>query len=100
MTCKTNERFALNTRTTKQFFADNKIVAFKALRDKNPEVDPFLEEIGNTGKGIPYYAVFRPGAGEPIQFDGIFFKSQQMLDKIAPAVLPGADATPPPIATR
>lgn len=101
MTCKTNERFALNTRLTKKFFEDNQIVALKAMRDRNPEVDPFLEEIGNSGKGIPYYAVFRPGTDEPWQFDGIFFSSGQMIEKIQPALAaPPVDSTPPPVAAR
>lgn len=100
MTCKTNERFALNTRKTKQFFEQHKIVALKAKRDKNPEVDPFLAEIGNTGLGIPYYAVFTPGEDESLQFDGIFFSSDAMIDKIRPAV-PGAGAQPTgPVAAR
>ncbi len=105
MTCKTNERFALNTRKTKHYFEQNKIVALKAKRDKNPEVDPFLAEIGNTGLGIPYYAVFTSDSTDvsapAIQFDGIFLRSQQMLDKIQPAI--GAsliDSTTPPVAAR
>ena len=86
---------------TKQFFKDNKIVALKAKRDKNPEVDPFLEKIGNVGKGIPYYAVFSPGVDEPLQFDGIFLSSGQMIEKIRPAIdaVP-LDLTPPPVAQR
>ena len=105
MTCKTNERFALNTRTTKQYFEQNKIVALKAKRDKNHEVDPFLAEIGNTGLGIPYYAIFKPGSSESatpaVQFDGIFLRSQQMLDKIQPAVgTPPIDSAALPVAVK
>ncbi len=105
MTCKTNERFALNTRKTKQYFEQNKIVALKAKRDKNSEVDPFLAEIGNTGLGIPYYAIFTPGSSESaapaVQFDGIFLRSQQMLDKIQPAIgTPTSDYATPPVAVK
>jgi hypothetical protein len=86
---------------TKQFFEEHNIVALKAMRDKNPEVDPFLEEIGNRSKGIPYYAVFRPGTEEPLQFDGIFLTSQQMIDKIQPAVeARSLVSPPPPVAVR
>jgi thiol:disulfide interchange protein len=100
MTCKTNERFALNTRKTKQFFEQHNIVALKAKRDKNPEVDPFLAEIGNTGLGIPYYAVFTPGKEGSLQFDGIFFSSNAMIEKIRPAI-PGTGGTSPgPVAAR
>jgi hypothetical protein len=102
MTCKTNERFALNTRKTKEYFKENKIVALKAMRDKNSEVDPFLAEIGNTGLGIPYYAVFVPGAAEPTQFDGIFLQSDTVLNKIKPAVAsrPGEPPATTPVAVK
>lgn len=101
-TCKSNERMSLNTRITKQYFQDNNIVALKAKRDKNPEVDPFLEKIGNVGKGIPYYAVFKPGFEEPWQFDGLFITSSQMIKQIEPAVSARVpvDNTAPPVALR
>ena len=71
------------------------------MRDENPEVDPFLEKIGNASKGIPYYAVFRPGVEEPLQFDGIFLTSGQMIEKIQPAVqAPPVASNAPPVAVR
>jgi hypothetical protein len=57
-------------------------------------------EIGNSSKGIPYYAVFRPGVEEPLQFDGIFFTSQQMIEKIQPAVEDPVASPPAPVALR
>lgn len=38
--------------------------------------------MGNTGAGIPYYAVFVPGEEEPHHFNGIFFWPSSMLDRI------------------
>ena len=76
-------------------------MALKAMRDKNPEVDPFLEEIGNRSKGIPYYAVFRPGVAEPLQFEGVFLSSAQMIEKIQSVVeSPPIDSGTPPVALR
>jgi len=40
-----------------------------------------LTEFGNTGDGIPYYAVFRPEQDEPKHFNGIFLGATSFLEK-------------------
>ena len=71
------------------------------------EVNRLLEELGNTGGGIPYYAIFVPGQDEPIHFDGIFCSADPILEKLKLAAgtsdgevdqvahLPGAEAPAP-----
>ena len=38
--------------------------------------------MGNTGRGIPYYAVFVPGQEQPHHSDGVFLSPSSMLDRI------------------
>lgn len=84
MTCKTNERFALNIKETKKYFENHKVIAFKADRDKNPETDELLIALGNSARGIPYYAIYQPGKDEPSHFGPDFLPtSQSFLDKFA-----------------
>lgn len=72
MTCKLNERFALNTKLTKTTVEEQNIVFLKAdMTDDAPDVEDKLIEFGNTAKAIPYYAVYRPGEA-PHHFDGNF----------------------------
>ena len=72
MTCKLNERSALNTKLTKDVVEQQNIVVLKAdMTDDAPDIESKLVEFGNTAKAIPYYAVFRPGE-EPHHFDGNF----------------------------
>ena len=72
MTCKLNERSALNTKLTKSTVEDHNIVVLKAdMTNEAPEIEQTLIDFGNTAKAIPYYAVYRPGK-EPHHFDGNF----------------------------
>lgn len=72
-----------------QYFEDNNIVALKGDRDRNPEVDPLLIELGNASKAIPYYAIFTKADSEPVHFDGVFITPDQFLQKLKPAVEEG-----------
>lgn len=73
MTCKLNERYALNTKYTKSIVEDQNIVVLKAdMTEDAPDIESKLVEFGNTAKAIPYYAVYRPGKEEPHHFDGNF----------------------------
>ena len=83
MTCKLNERSALNTKLTKEVVEQQNIVVLKAdMTDDAPDIEAKLIEFGNTAKAIPYYAVFRPGE-EPHHFDGNFVTvgSRGFLDR-------------------
>lgn len=71
MTCKYNERVALNVAETKAFVEQNNIVTLKADKTGDaPQVDEILQKLG--GSAIPYYAIFSPAAPEkPIVLDGV-----------------------------
>jgi len=72
VTCKLNERYALNTKLTKTTVEENNIVVLKAdMTHDAPDIEDKLIEFGNTAKAIPYYAVYRPDS-EPHHFDGNF----------------------------
>ena len=68
---------------TKTYFQKDGIVALKADRDKSPEVDQLLTELGNSSHGIPYYAVFSGASNESVHFGGNYLTSQTVLDAIA-----------------
>ena len=56
------------------------MVAIKADKtQESPEIDQLLVELGNTGRGIPFYAVYPGRGGDPITFDGLITQ-QQVLD--------------------
>jgi len=45
---------------------ENGIVGLVADRQKDPEaVNSLLVELGNLGKGLPFYAIY-PGSGAPV----------------------------------
>jgi hypothetical protein len=72
VTCKLNERYALNTKLTKSTIEEQNIVVLKAdMTHDAPDIEEKLIEFGNTAKAIPYYAVYRPGQA-PHHFDGNF----------------------------
>jgi hypothetical protein len=73
----------------------NGVVPLKADKSGDaPDVDALLVELGNIGKGIPFYAIF-PGDGRsPILFDG-FLTQNQVIEKLKEAgpSKPRAEAT-------
>ena len=48
----------------------------------NQDVDALLEELGNSAKAIPYYALFRPNQ-KPVHFNGVFLTPGSFLDRFA-----------------
>lgn len=77
MTCVINETVVLNTKTNKELFDDNNIVALKADKGKIPQaVEQIMVELGNPSQAIPYYAVYGPGINEPITFAGPITRNQ------------------------
>jgi thiol:disulfide interchange protein len=75
----------LNTETVAKWIRQNGVVAIRADKTQtSPEIDQLLVELGNTGRGIPYYAVFPGRGGEPITFDGLITQ-QQVLDALEQA---------------
>jgi thiol:disulfide interchange protein len=85
--CKTNKRVALNVRSTYKFFEENGVVALKGDKDKTPEVDEVLRELGNKATAIPYYAVYAPGLQRPIHFGGVsVLTPTQVRDAVQQAI--------------
>lgn len=77
MTCKSNERVALNISSTKKFIEENGIATVKADKTRAaPHVDELLYSL-QQGGAIPFYAVFRPGDPyRPIVLDGLLTPSR------------------------
>ncbi len=82
MTCKTNEAVALNTQQVARLVQQNRVVTIRADKTRhNPEIDALLVELGNPGRGIPYYAFYPGRGGDPITLDGLI-SQQQVLDAL------------------
>ncbi len=59
ITCKVNEKVALNTENTRALFAANKIKYLKGdWTNQNPEITAFLEEYDRSG--VPLYVYYGP----------------------------------------
>jgi thiol-disulfide isomerase/thioredoxin len=77
-TCQTNKRFVLNTEEIRRAIDANNVVTLIAdMSDEQPEIKKLLEELGNRGHQIPYYAVYPAGRpNEPILFGELISKQQ------------------------
>ncbi len=65
ITCKVNERVALNSSKIKDFFLDNNIEYIKAdWTNKNDEISKLLASYGRSS--IPFYVYFKSPDSEPI----------------------------------
>jgi thiol:disulfide interchange protein/DsbC/DsbD-like thiol-disulfide interchange protein len=63
ITCKTNERFAIDTPEVRQEFSKRKVIALKADWTKgDPEITAILKEHGRVG--VPMYLVYPNGSKE------------------------------------
>lgn len=59
ITCKVNEKVALNTKDIRDLFVQNKVQYFKGdWTNQNPEITNFLEEYGRSG--VPIYVYYGP----------------------------------------
>ncbi len=68
----------MNRRATQKLMHENGVVTLVADMTKdNVEANQLLSELGNTGHGIPYMAIF-PGWAEPITMDGMITKNSLM----------------------
>ncbi len=60
VTCKVNDKIALDTAEFKAYLKQNNIIYMKAdLTVKNPEIESFIKQFG--GFGVPFYVVFVGG---------------------------------------
>ncbi len=72
----------MNTDEVAKWIRQNGVVAMKADKtQESPDIDQLLVELGNTGRGIPFYAIYPGRGGEPITFDGLITQ-QQVLDAL------------------
>ncbi len=64
LTCKVNERVALDTAEVKQAFEENEVIYIKGdWTTYNDDITKYLDQFERSG--VPLYVVYRPGAGEP-----------------------------------
>ncbi len=97
-TCQTNKFTALYRDETKKFMQGHGIVGLKADKsDPAPDVDSLLIELGQTSKGIPFYAIFPAGGGEPILMEGVLTQGR-LLAALEKAV--EGDTVEGPIAAK
>jgi suppressor for copper-sensitivity B len=91
LTCKTNERVAINTRAVSELVHDFGIVPLKAdWTEESDEIKDMLNLLGRNS--IPVYAVFPAGRpNEPIVFSDLVTKGQ-VLSKLREAG-PSKDAS-------
>ena len=83
----------MNTAEVKSVVKENGVVAIRADKTRtSPEVDALLVELGNTGRGIPFLAIYPGNGDEPILFDGLITQ-QMVLDALAAA---GPSMSQPP----
>ena len=69
---KFNDRVALNTEMTRSAIESRNVVVLKAdMTDENQVAEAALDELGNTARSIPYYAIYRPDE-KPDHFGGNF----------------------------
>lgn len=75
----------MNTEEVADLIAKNGVIAVEADKtQRRPDIDELLVELGNQGRGIPFYAVFPGRGGDPITFDGLISR-QQVLDALQEA---------------
>lgn len=82
ITCKTNERFAIDTPRVRQEFSKRNVVALKADWTKgDPEITQILKQFGRAG--VPMYLMYRSGDKEsrPVLLPELI-TSQTVLDAL------------------
>jgi thiol:disulfide interchange protein len=82
LTCKTNERFAIDTPSVRQEFLKRDVVALKADWTKgDPEITQILKQYGRAG--VPMYLIYPSGLkeGQPVLLPELI-TSQSVLDAL------------------
>jgi suppressor for copper-sensitivity B len=85
LTCKTNEKVALNVPRTKSFVEENGIETIKAdLTYDSPQISELLQQLAGT-TAIPVYAIFSPDDPyRPVVMEGLLTQSR-VLNALAQA---------------
>ena len=75
----------MNTKKTREYFADQGIKALKADKTTDaPEIDQLLKALGNSNTQIPFYAVFPAETpNQPETYSGLFFSADHFLNEIS-----------------
>jgi thiol:disulfide interchange protein len=91
ITCKANERFALDTSAVRQAFAQNQVVVLRAdWTHGDPEITQILKEHGRAG--VPMYLFYPGGKDRPPVVLPELISSQTVLDAIKTGSKTVADA--------
>jgi thiol:disulfide interchange protein len=82
----------LNTQETQRFLAENNIEVLVAdLTESAPEIDELMVTLGNTGKAIPFYAIYPADGAEPITFSDVPLRQQTLLGYLKQAITNNAE---------
>ena len=77
----------MKTHATLRYLEANNIEVLVAdLTEPAPEIDELMESLGNTGKAIPFYAIFPAGGGEPITFSDVPLRQKTLLGYLEQAI--------------
>ncbi|MBV8484423.1 MAG: thioredoxin family protein [Verrucomicrobia bacterium] len=91
ITCKANERFALDTSAVRQAFAQNQVVVLRAdWTHGDPEITQVLKEHGRAG--VPMYLFYPGGKDRPPVVLPELISSQTVLDAMKTGSQTVADA--------
>jgi len=91
ITCKANERFALDTSAVRQAFAQNQVVVLRAdWTHGDPEITQILKEHGRAG--VPMYLFYPGGKDRPPVVLPELISSQTVLDAMKTGSKTVADA--------
>jgi thiol:disulfide interchange protein DsbD len=91
ITCKANERFALDTSAVRQAFAQNQVVVLRAdWTHGDPEITQILKEHGRAG--VPMYLFYPGGKDHPPIVLPELISSQTVLDAMKAGSQTVADA--------
>jgi len=92
ITCKANERFALDTPAVRQAFAQNQVVVLRAdWTHGDPEITQILKEHGRAG--VPMYLFYPGGKDRPPVVLPELISSQTVLDAMKTGSKTVADAS-------
>jgi thiol:disulfide interchange protein len=92
ITCKANERFALDTAAVRQAFAQNQVVVLRAdWTHGDPEITQILKEHGRAG--VPMYLFYPGGKDRPPVVLPELISSQTVLDAMKTGSKTVADAS-------
>jgi thiol:disulfide interchange protein len=91
ITCKANERFAIDTSAVRQAFAQNQVVVLRAdWTHGDPEITQILKEHGRAG--VPMYLFYPGGKDHPPVVLPELISSQMVLDAMKAGAQTVADA--------